>query len=225
MAASAHKKFKKRLFFMSSLDSTERFRAFEESISTQLSMAEEELSSLTKPQSLSKHSSSSNINTISWVSRASTCSKDNSASPQWDQIITLAKSGQEEEAFFQLIRVVQRLLDEKANAKAVQEKAAKAYVDNLFERVSTGVKDNLLKYAEDSCESLEGQVILLQQKIGEVKTFFQNEMREIKLLVAALKETDDQTETIETSRSSEANVSSRLKPGSSFTVCPQRQPR
>ncbi|OHT09441.1 hypothetical protein TRFO_04495 [Tritrichomonas foetus] len=205
-------------------DPADRYKQFEESINMQLAQVEEELASLTQPQSLSKATQNGSMILPTLSSLNPLSSKGNILAPYWEQVLTCIHQGQDEEAIYALVRVVQRLLDEKAYRRTLYEKASKAYVDNLFERVSTGVNNNMLENTTKSCDSLDDQVIVLSQKIGEVKDYFQKELNEMKKLIAQLNDAEPQSETIiESGRSTETQQSTRpVKTGSSFTVCPPR---
>lgn len=115
----------------------------------------------------------------------------------WESVLSFAKKGQIDEAFYALVRVIQRLLDEKAIKRSLGEKASKSYVDNLYERVSGSVKENLKQTMEDSTDNLENQVLLISRKIGELKQFFQKELRDVTNQIADLQndESDYKNET------------------------------
>lgn len=116
-----------------------------------------------------------------------------SISACWEQVLSFIHQGKDDEAVYALVRVVQRLIDEKATKKTQQEKASKSYVDSLYERVLGNVKENLMQQVEDSYEDLENQVITITKQIGELKQFFQKELRDITIQIAYLKEDNEPT--------------------------------
>lgn len=109
----------------------------------------------------------------------------------WEQVLNFLHQGKDEEAIYALVRVVQRLVDEKASKRTQQEKASKSYVDSLYERVLGNVKGNLMQQVEDSYDDLENQVISITKQIGELKQFFQKELRDVTIQIAILKEDND----------------------------------
>ena len=99
--------------------------------------------------------------------------------PHWDQVIQLIQKDQQEEAIYALVRVVQRLLDEKATKKTLSEKANKTYVDGLLDIVSSGIQKNLEASTNESILSLNQKVALLHSKIANIRAFMENELRDI----------------------------------------------
>lgn len=140
----------------------------------------------------------------------------------WDQVLNFIHQGKEEEAVYALVRVVQRLIDEKANKRTLQEKASKSYVDSLYERVLGNVKENLTQQVEDSYDDLENQVMSITKQIGELKQLFQKELRDVTIQIATLKENNDAsndpntTSGIKNTSRSSGKSSSRAK--SAFSV-------
>ena len=99
--------------------------------------------------------------------------------PHWDQVIQLIQKDQQEEAIYALVRVVQRLLDEKATKKTLSEKANKTYVDGLLDIVSSGIQKNLEASTNESILSLNQKVSILHAKISNIRAFMENELRDI----------------------------------------------
>lgn len=143
-------------------------------------------------------------------------------SAYWEQVMNFIRQGKDDEAVYALVRVVQRLIDEKATKKNQQEKASKSYVDSLYERVLGNVKENLMQQVEDSYDDLLNQVITITKQIGELKQFFQKELRDVTIQMAILKENNDtqndlnNTSGVKNTSRSSGRSSSRAK--SAFTV-------
>jgi Trp operon repressor len=112
--------------------------------------------------------------------------KNSAMAPHWDQVIQFIQKDQEEEAICALIRVVQRLLDEKATKKTLAEKANKTYVDGLLEIVSSGIQKNFEASTIESMQTLNEKVTILQTKIANIRSFMENEMRDIEECIQSL---------------------------------------
>ena len=114
--------------------------------------------------------------------------------PHWEQVIQFIQKGQEEEAIYALVRVVQRLLDEKATKKTLSEKANKTYVDGLLDIVSSGIQNNLEASTVESIQTLNQKVTILQTKISNIRAFMENELRDIEESIQALTKVNDNEE-------------------------------
>ena len=109
----------------------------------------------------------------------------------WDQILQYIQKGQQEEAIYTLVRVVQRLLDEKATKKTLDEKANKTYVDGLLGIVSSGIQKNLEASTVDSMAVLNEKVELLHTKIESLRQYMESELRDIEESIQALTKLND----------------------------------
>lgn len=155
-----------------------RLTMMQKSIESQIQKLEDEY---TKMENLIRSSETSN----------SDCTHSKMVhAPHWDQVIQHIRNGQEEEAIYSLVRVVQRLLDEKATKKTLNEKANKTYVDDLFERVSKGVQENLQKSADESLNVLQVRIQAIQQKIEDIRRYMSNELSQISHTIDKLKQPD-----------------------------------
>lgn len=110
-----------------------------------------------------------------------------SLAPHWEQVITLVKQGQDEEAIYALVRVVQRILDEKAFSRALSEKANKSYVDSLFDIMASGVNDTLEKCTQESISELSKQIKECNKKVGGLRKYMQMQLSEIQQQISQLK--------------------------------------
>ncbi|KAH0789328.1 hypothetical protein GPJ56_006779 [Histomonas meleagridis] len=108
--------------------------------------------------------------------------------PHWEKIKNYARNGQHEEAIYALVRVVQKLLARKALKRTLIEKANRSYVDSLYERVSSGIKDNLHQCTNDSLNGLEEQILVAKDKIADLRKYVQNELTAIQKKIDSLKE-------------------------------------
>ncbi|OHT06918.1 hypothetical protein TRFO_24959 [Tritrichomonas foetus] len=201
------------------VDANDRYERLELSITTQLSRVEEELVELSKPNAFAK------LRYDKPVSARSISTTKDGISSYWEQVLKYIRQDQDEKAVFALIRVVQRMLDEKAYAKTLHEKATKSYVDNLYERVSSGVKDNMNESIADSCDNLENQVITLAEKIGEVKLYFQTQLRVVKNQITSLKEINEESKSKKGDLESGRSASTSSSKSNAFTICPPKQYR
>lgn len=156
---------------------SERLQALEKSFGAQIDEVESELREIQQPSSL--------------VQVESTRDVGHALASHWEQVLSFARQGQNEEAIYALVRVVQRLLDEKAYKRTLNEKASKSYVDSLFERVSSGVKDNLQTSATESVKELQEQVVEVRERIAEVRKFMQIELQNIRIAIDNLKKSPD----------------------------------
>jgi hypothetical protein len=137
--------------------------------------------------------------------------------PYWEQVLVFMRQGQEEEAIYALIRVVQRILDEKALKPALADKASKAYVDSLFERVSSGVKENLVASMNESARGLDARIAEVRDKISDLRNYVQSQLQEIQTEMDKLKCQTRHT----VGDGGEAAVE---RDGPGFTVHPHRRP-
>ena len=134
--------------------------------------------------------------------RGSTLTGAFTHAPHWEQVIQFIQKGQEEEAIYALVRVVQRLLDEKATKKTLSEKANKTYVDGLLDIVSSGIQKNLEASTVESIKTLNQKVTVLHSKISNIRSFMENELRDIEESIQALtkvNDTDENKEVVEES--------------------------
>jgi hypothetical protein len=100
--------------------------------------------------------------------------------------MALLHQGQESEALFALVYVVQHLLDEKAQKTSASEKASKGYVDSLFGRVAVGVQETLHQCTSESVTRLQAKVAEAQKKIADLRKFVQVELHSIETDMADL---------------------------------------
>jgi hypothetical protein len=105
----------------------------------------------------------------------------------WDQVLSLIHQGQEDEALFALIHIVQRMLHGKAPRRAIAEKANTAYVNSLFERVSIGVQGSLSECTAESVARLNQHLAEVRTKIAELRRFVQIELHGIEIQMERLK--------------------------------------
>ena len=115
-------------------------------------------------------------------------------SPHWDQVIQFIQKDQQEEAIYALVRVVERLLDEKATKKTLSEKANKTYVDGLLDIVSSGIQKNLEASTVESMQTLNQKVAVLHTKIANIRSFLENELRDIEESIQQLTKPNDNEE-------------------------------
>lgn len=155
----------------------ERLQGLEKSLLAQIDEVESELREIQQPSSLSVVESTRDVG--------------HALASHWEQVLSFARQGQTEEAIYALVRVVQRLLDEKASKRTLNEKANKSYVDSLFERVSSGVKDNLQSSATESVKVLQEQVVEVRERIAEVRKYMQIELQNIRIAIDNLKKSHD----------------------------------
>jgi hypothetical protein len=166
----------------------ERMAHWGETLNAQIAEAEAELRSL------------QSLDSAGQVDPTSRSAGSRSVS-HWDQVLSLVRQGQEDEAVFTLVHVVQRLLSEKAPKRGASEKASVQYVDSLFQRVASGVQDNLHQCTSESLSRLNEKVAEVHQKIAGLRKFVQTELHDIELELAQLKrmkadpaaDTDDAT--------------------------------
>lgn len=116
---------------------------------------------------------------------------ETSHAPHWDQVIQFVQKGQQEEAIYALVRVVQRLLDEKATKKTLNEKANKTYVDSLFGTISNSMSTNLEASTTDSLEALNKKISELHAKIQNVRQYMETELRDIEASIQSLTRPDE----------------------------------
>ena len=155
----------------------ERLQGLEKSLIAQIDEVESELREIQQPSSLTVVESTRDVG--------------HALASHWEQVLSFARQGQTEEAIYALVRVVQRLLDEKASKRTLNEKANKSYVDSLFERVSSGVKDNLQSSATESVKVLQEQVVEVRERIAEVRKYMQIELQSIRIAIDNLKKSHD----------------------------------
>jgi hypothetical protein len=151
----------------------DRIAQLEKVLSQQVEEAEHELRSLQSSSSAGQY--------------GLTARSTGSLSSHGDQVLSLMRQGQEGEAIFALIHVVQRLLDEKAPKRSPAEKTNVSYVDSLCQRVASGVQDNLQQCTSESLCRLRNQVADVQQKIANLRRFVQVELHDIEMQLADLK--------------------------------------
>lgn len=120
--------------------------------------------------------------------------KDEALAPHWEQVLSLMRDGHVSESVYALVRVVQRLLDEKANQKTMNEKVGRQYVDSLYERVATGVKDNMRLQVTKSVEELQEEMNELKEKVMNLEAFMRSQMQAIRGDVEALQRMDEEYE-------------------------------
>lgn len=165
---------------MSSLEGSslqEKLQALEKSMEAQIEEVENELRDIQQPSSLMAVDSTRDVS--------------HALASHWEQVLSFAKQGQNEEAIYALVRVVQRLLDEKAYKRTLNEKANKSYVDSLFERVSSRVKDSIQTSTTESLKGLQEQVVEVRERIAEVRKYMQIELQNIRLSIDKLKKSQD----------------------------------
>lgn len=150
-------------------------------------------------------------------------SSSSNLAPHWEQVLSFIRQSQNEEAMYALVRVVQRLLDEKASKKTLNEKATKTYVDNLSERVASGAKDILTQCTEESVTGLHSQIVDIRAKIAELRKYMQDELHVIQNQIAEMK-------SVHITDQNKQDIDDQLPPdygeeqhGSAFTVHPHRQ--
>ena len=117
-----------------------------------------------------------------------------SRAPHWDQIVQYINIDQKNEAIYALVRVVQRLLDEKSSKKTLDEKANKNYVDSLLDIVSSGIQKNLERSTLDSICGLNEKVNKLHKKINSIRQFMENELRKLESSVNRLTRSEENEE-------------------------------
>jgi len=139
--------------------------------------------------------------------------------PHWDQVLSLLSSN-EEDSVYALIRVAQRLLDEKATKKSLNEKATKAYVDSLFDRVFSGVKDNIDQCTIQSKSELVERVAETRQKITDIRKFMQEGINDIQHRIKALNQTESMNESIIGNIDDDDDQDRKVQ---AFTVHPNRK--
>lgn len=158
-------------------DPQEYFQQFQDNMKNQINELEAELNELQANTVLKdKKNSTARITTLY---------------PQFDSTLEILRQGQEEEAIYSIVRIVQRLLDEKAAKKALTDKANVEYVDNLCERLSSGIQENLKQYHQESLSSLESNIFKLKKKIDEIRIYMQHELRDIQIQIDDLHNFDD----------------------------------
>jgi hypothetical protein len=155
--------------------SAEKLAQLEQTLSAQISQVEAELRTL-------------QLSSSSARSQSPSLSTPRSRGSQWDQVLGIVRQGQEDEALFALIRVVQRALDERAPRKALAEKVTNAYLDSLFERVTGGVQDNLRQCTAESLARLERQVAEVKTRLMDLRKFLQVELQDIEMQMESLKD-------------------------------------
>jgi translation initiation factor 2B subunit (eIF-2B alpha/beta/delta family) len=82
---------------------------------------------------------------------------------------------------------MQRLLDEKASRQAMQHKVNKGYVDDLFERIASSIKESLSQITGDNVKMLEDDVVEVHHKLIAVRKKMQDEINNIRFLINDLK--------------------------------------
>ena len=161
-------------------DPNDAFRQFQEKMNKQLQEVEAEIDSINVNSSLKEK-------------------KSNEASilfQQLDKISEYLHQDQEKEAIYSLVRAVQKLLDEKAAKKILSEKANIEYVDKLYERVTSGIKDNLGEYEQECLNDLEYKVTELKSKMDQLRSFMQTELRKIQVQIDELHQDNGNAEDI-----------------------------
>jgi hypothetical protein len=189
----------------------DKLAQLERTLNGQIEEVEAELRALQQPTSLTTTGSAGSD------SPGSKGSLPIPVSSHWEQVLAFVRQGQEEEAIFALVRVVQRLLDEKAFKRSLTEKASKSYVDSLFERVAKSVEDNLRQCTSESLAGLQGQIAEVKKKIADLRKFVQTELQDIQVQVEDLKHQKTRTD------ADEGDTVAGIPPKEMFVVHPNRQ--
>jgi hypothetical protein len=151
----------------------DKLTQLERTLHTQIDEAEAELRAL-------------QICAVSTPDRLTSRSIDTKPASHWDQVMTLLQQGREREALIALVRVVQCMLDERAQKTAAVEKAPKAYVDSLFNRMAVGVQDSLRQCTSESSSRLRDKAREVQKKIADLRKFLQVELHDLETELADL---------------------------------------
>ncbi|EAY16924.1 hypothetical protein TVAG_150760 [Trichomonas vaginalis G3] len=166
-------------------DALQYLKKMQSSIEVNLSKLEAEFANL------KQHKGQNRAEQKPHAQKSQVVTSETGHAPHWDQVIQFVQKGQQEEAVYSLVRVVQRLLDEKATKKTLNEKANKTYVDSLFGTISNSMSTNLEASTTGSLETLNERIAGLHAKIQSVRQYMETELRDIEASIQNLTRPDE----------------------------------